>query len=135
MVQAIVVLAGGALVAIGSFVTWFTIAGISFTGFSRSGSDDVRDGPFFLTFGLILVVLGVLLLALRKVLGIAIAAIVVAGLTVIFALADLGDVSDAHDRANAFGLDFSVGAGLYLCVVGGVVALGGAIAATAKRRR
>ena len=53
----------------------------------------------------------------------------------LFALADLGTVSDAKDKAEALSFDFSAGPGLYLCVVGGVLALAGSIAATAVRRR
>lgn len=129
------ILAGGVLTAIGSFLTWFTVDGDSFTGFSHSASDDVKDGPVFLTMGLVLIVLAVILLAMKKVLGVTIAAIVVAGLTVIFALADLGDVGDARKLARAFDIEFSTGPGLYLCLVGALVALGGSIWATAMRRR
>ena len=48
----------------------------------------------------------------------AIAAIVVAGLTAIFALADLSDVDDVGTVARAFDSEFSIGPGLYLCLVG-----------------
>ena len=89
-VPAILIAVGGALSVIGSLVTWFTIDGTSFTGFGSSASDDtVKDGPVFLTMGIVLIVLAVILLALKKVLGVAITAIVFAGLTAIFALADL----------------------------------------------
>lgn len=130
-VAALLLLGGGVLMAVGSFVTWFSVLGESFNGFSGGEGDDVRDGPVFLTLGLLLVVGGVLLLVMRRVLGIAIAGIVIAAAGVLAAFADLSDVLDLKDT---FGV-VSVGAGLYLCVIGGLVALGGGIAATAKRRR
>jgi len=56
-------------------------------------------------------------------------------LTAIFALADLGDVDDVKSVARAFDSEFTTGPGLYLCLVGALVALGGSIWATAVRRR
>ena len=86
-VPAILIAVGGALSVIGSFVTWFTIDGTSFTGFGSSSTDDtVKDGPVFLTMGIVLIVLAVILFVMKKVLGVAITAIVFAGLTAIFAL-------------------------------------------------
>ncbi|MEO5901914.1 MAG: hypothetical protein ABIR68_17550 [Ilumatobacteraceae bacterium] len=126
---------GGAMAAIGSFLNWFSLLGIDITGFSNSGSDDVKDGPFFLTFGIILVGFGIALFSAKKVLAVTIIAIIVAAFTVIFALADLGDVSDLKDQAKAADIGFSTGPGLYLCVFGGLIALAGAIVATATRRK
>jgi hypothetical protein len=135
-VPAILIAVGGALSVIGSFVTWFTIDGTSFTGFGSSSTDDtVKDGPVFLTMGIVLIVLAVILFVMKKVLGVAITAIVFAGLTAIFALADLGDVDDVKSVARAFDSEFTTGPGLYLCLVGALVALGGSIWATAVRRR
>ena len=134
-VAALLVLLGGIVVAVGSFVTWFTFLGESFSGFSGGETDTVRDGPFFLTFGLVLAVGGGILLALRRVLGVAIAAVVVAALAVISGFADLGDLLDRRDQVRDLGVELSIGPGLYLCIIGALVALGGAITATAKRRR
>jgi hypothetical protein len=129
---AVLLVGGGLLVAIGSFVTWFSVLGQSITGFTSASDDDVRDGPVFLTLGLLLVVAGVVLLVKRRVLGVAIAGIVVAVATIVAGFADLGDVLDLKD---ALGGAITVGPGLYMCIIGGLVALGGSIAATAKRRR
>lgn len=128
---AVLLLAGGLLVAIGSFVTWFSVPGVSFTGFSSSSDDTTRDGPVFLTLGLLLIAAGVILLVARRILGVAIAAIVVAVGAIVAGFADLADILDLKDR---FGV-VTVGPGLYMCIIGGLVALGGAIAATARRRR
>ena len=89
----------------------------------------------FLTMGIVLIVLAVILLALKKVLGVAITAIVFAGLTAIFALADLGDVDDVGTVARAFDSEFSAGPGLYLCIVGALVGARRVDRATALRRR
>ena len=134
-VGASLTLAGGVLAAIGSFLTWFTLEGQSFTGFSKDANNDSKDGPVFLVLGLALIGLAVALLVARKVLAVTIVAVVLAALTVLFALADLGTVADADDKAKLLGLSFSSGPGLYLCLVGGLVALGGSIAALARRRR
>jgi hypothetical protein len=134
-VGGVLLLLGGAMTAVGSFLTWFTVEGQDYTGFSKGSTDDVKDGPFFLVFGLILLGFGVSLLVARKVLAVAIIGIVAAAVTVIFALADLGSVDDNKKLARAFDLAFSTGPGLYLCVFGGLIALAGSIVATATRRR
>ncbi len=77
---------------------------------------------------------GIAQLAARKVLAVAILAVVFTSFAVLAALADLADVSDAKDLASAFGLEFNTGPGLYVILVGSLVALGGAIATLAKRR-
>ena len=134
-VGAVLMVIGGAMAAVGSFLTWFTVEGEDFTGFSKSGSGSVKDGPYFLVFGLALLGIGIALLLARKLLALTISGIVVAALTVIFALADLGDVNDVKKLADVFDSSFSTGPGLYLCVFGGLIALAGSIVATAKRRR
>ncbi len=132
-VGAILMLGGGAVVALGSFVTWFSLDGTDYTGFGSNGTDNVRDGPVFLTFGVMLAAFGIALLSAKRVLAVAIIGIVAAALTALFALADLGNVSDLKKQVD--GIRFSIGPGLYLCVVGGLVALAGSIVATATRRR
>lgn len=134
-VGAIGLLLGGALLIIGSFVTWFSLLGIDVTGFTSGSDDTVRDGPLFLTLGIVVVIFGVVLLALKRVLGVAIAGVVVGVVAVIAALADLGDVSNAQDTALDAGIDFTIGPGLYLCVVGGVLSIAGGVIAIVKRRR
>ena len=54
------------------------------------------------------------------------------------AIADLSDVNDAVEEVDLFGealgFDASVGSGLYVVILGAVVAIAGSIATIAKRR-
>lgn len=135
-VGAWLMVAGGVLAIIGSFLEWFSIEGESYTGFGGEGVDDeVRDGPVFVFLGIVVGGLGVAMLAAKRMLAVAILGVVFAAFLVLAALADLGDVSDVQDLANAFGVEFSTGPGLYVVLVGGLAGLGGSIAALAKRRR
>ena len=63
----LLLLAGGSLlVAIGSFVTWFSVLGaVVHRVHAAPATTTTRDGPVFLTLGLLLVVAGVVLLAWR----------------------------------------------------------------------
>jgi len=69
------------------------------------------------------------------VLAVAITILVFEVFAVFGALADLGDVSDAKDIADSAGIDFSTGPGLYIVLLGAVLAVAGNIVAIAKRRR
>ena len=90
-------LIGGAVVMVlGSFLTWFTIGGEDITGFSELGGED-RDGPAFVVFAVILAGFGITTLLARRLLPIAILAVVFAGFSSIFALVDYGDISDLED--------------------------------------
>ena len=125
---------GGVLLIAGSFLEWFAIEGTKYTGFSGSGSD-TKDGPVFVFFGVLALGFGIAQLMARKVLAVAILAIVFAALALFAAIADLGDVSDAMDLAKVIGVDASQGPGLWVILVGSLVALAGGIATTAKRRK
>jgi len=125
---------GGALVILGSFLTWFTILGTSYTGFSTDDSGASKDGPVFLFLGLVVLAFGIVQLAARKVLAVGILAIIVSAFALLAALADIGDVSDAVDLAGALGVDASSGPGLWIILIGSLIAMAGAIATVAKRR-
>lgn len=129
-VGALLLLAGGLVAVIGSFVTWYSQFGTDFNGFSKSGTDS-NDGSVFVTFGVVLVGFGIALLSARKVLAVAIIGIVVAALLALFSLADLGNANDLKDKFGGV----TVGPGLYLCLIGSLIALSGAIVATATRRK
>jgi hypothetical protein len=120
---------GAVLMIIGSFLTWFTIGGVDITGFSELGDED-RDGPAFFGFAVILIAFGITTLAARRLLPIAILAVVLATFAAIFAFADYGDVTDLEDVGLA-----KAGPGLPVVIVGSLIALAGGIAALAKRRR
>jgi hypothetical protein len=122
-------IAGAVVIVIGSFLTWFTIGDTDVNGFSDLGGQD-RDGPAFVGFAVILAAFGITTLAARRLLPIAILAVVFASFALIFALADYGDVSDLEDLGLA-----EAGPGLPVVVVGALIALAGGIVALARRRR
>jgi hypothetical protein len=122
-------ISGAVLMIIGSFLTWFTIGGADVTGFSELGGED-RDGPVFVGFAVILAAFGITTLAARRLLPIAILAVVLASFAVIFAFADYGDVNDLEDLGFV-----ESGPGLPVVIIGSLIALAGGIVAVAKRRR
>jgi hypothetical protein len=126
-------IAGGALLIVGSFLDWFSVLGETYTGFS-SGDGGSKDGPVFVFLGAVLLAFGVAQLVARKVLALGILAIVVGALAVLAALADISDVSDVVDLADSIGVDASSGPGLWVILIGAMVALAGGIATVAKRR-
>jgi hypothetical protein len=122
-------LGGAVVMVIGAFLTWFTIGDLDISGFTEFGGEE-RDGPAFVGFAVILAAFGITTLAARRLLPIAILAVVFAGFAVIFALADYSDVADLEDAGLA-----EAGPGLPVVIVGTLVALAGGIVALAKRRR
>ena len=124
---------GGLLLIVGSFLTWFSVLGESYTGFS-SGDGGTKDGPVFLFLGVVVLAFGIVQLLARKVLAIGILAIVMSALALLAALADIGDVSDNMDLADSVGIEASTGPGLWVILIGALIAMAGAIATVAKRR-
>jgi hypothetical protein len=122
-------LAGGAVITLGALLPWFEIAGESFNGFSDLGGE-VKDGPAFVLFAIILAGFGVATLAAGRLLPIAILAVVIASFSTLAAIVDLTDVMDAVDFVGA-----STGPGLPIALVGSLLALAGSILALATRRR
>jgi len=124
---------GGVLLIAGSFLTWFTVLGESYTGFS-DGESGTKDGPVFVFFGVVVLAFGIVQLVARKVLAVGILAIVISAFALLAALADISDVSDVVDLGDSIGIDASSGPGLWIILVGALIALAGAIATVAKRR-
>ena len=120
---------GAAVIVLGSFLTWFTIGGEDITGFSELGGED-RDGPAFVVFAVILAGFGITTLAARRLLPIAILAVVFASFALIFALVDYGDISDLEDVGLV-----EAGPGVPIVILGALIALAGGIVALARRRR
>ncbi len=125
---------GGVLLILGSFLNWFTIDGQKFTGFSGD-EGDTKDGPVFVFLGVVALGFGVAQLMAKKILAVAILAVVFASFALLAALADIGDVGDVIDLADAFGVEASRGPGLWIILVGSAIALAGGITTLAKRRK
>lgn len=135
-IGAALMIAGGALMIVGSFLNWFEIDGERFNGFSSgTDSDDgMKDGPAFVVLGGLAVVFGFVQLASKKLLALGIIGIIVSAFGLMAAFADLSDVNDVVDFGEAFGFDAAAGPGLYVVVLGSVLAIAGSIATVAKRR-
>ena len=137
-VGAALMIAGGVLLILGSFLNWFTltdgITTVDFTGHTDVGGES-KDGPVFVFFGVLAVGFGVAMLAAKRVLAVAILGVVFSVLAVFAAFVDLADVADAKDEAPLQGLELTQGPGLWVCLLGSLLALAGSIAALAKRRR
>jgi len=134
-IGAALMIAGGALMILGSFLNWFEIDGERFNGFSSDGEGDgIKDGPFFAVLGGLALAFGFVQVASKKVLALGIIGIVASAIGLVAGFADLSDVNDVVDFGEAFGFDAAAGPGLYVVVLGSVLAIAGSIATVAKRR-
>lgn len=134
MVGALLLLGGAVLVVIGSFLTWFSFGDIDVNGFTEFGDqstdEETRDGPVFVALAVILAGLAITTLAAKRLLPIAILAVIFAALSVLAGLVDFADVQDAQD---VFGVE--PGPGLPVILLGSLVALAGGIVTLATRRK
>jgi hypothetical protein len=131
---AILLLAGGALTILGCALTWFEASGVKVTGFTTFDGDDVNDGPFFTFMAVVLIAFGITFLAAKRVFVLAIIGVIAAGIVILAGISDYGDVRDFKDIFGQFS-DVSIGPGLPVVILGGVVSLVGSILALAKRRK
>lgn len=132
-VAAWLMLAGAVIVAVGCFIPWLSGSGDSVNGFDDlriDFDDEAASGFVFMFFAVVMLAFGITTLAAKRLLPIMIIGIVVASVSV---LGSLAEYSDYRDFADIFGAD--VGPGLPIVILGSAVALGGAIAGCAKRRR
>lgn len=132
-VGAVLLIVGSAVALIGAFLPWLTASGDTLNGFNTYLTSDLQEleSPGIATlFGaLIGLGLGIALLAAGRVLAVAIIAIVFAALGVL-----VGGVLWAIVADSLQGQFGSVGIGLILQPIGPLIALVGAIIATATRR-
>ena len=137
-IGAALMILGGALMIVGSFLDWFEFDGDSINGFSSGSDEGIKDGPVFSVLGAIAMAFGFVQLLSKKILALGIIAVVTTGFGLVAAFVDLGDVMDAVDDIESFGADLgltaSTGPGLYVVIVGAAVAVAGSIATIAKRR-
>lgn len=131
----ILVVAGAVITVIAVFLPWVSGGGESINGMDilTDGEGELYDGPgqINLVLGLILAGLGIPLIIAGRVLAVAIIAIVVAALTALMGLGLAGFASATADLSS----DASVAIGAFLQPIAPLISLGGAIWATAKRRK
>jgi hypothetical protein len=138
-VAAIMLLAGAALAALGSVLTWGTfpdavaVSGIprTFNGFTELAGEST-DGPFFAGFAAILAVFGITLLLAKRVAALLILGGILAGFGAVAAVIDLLDVADPDGVPAAW--QPSVGLGLPVVVGGFVLAFAGALTGLIRGR-
>lgn len=134
-VAGFLMLAGAVVITIGCFVPWLSGRGSSVNGFddlTGSFDDEAASGYVFVFFAVILLAFGITTLAAKRLLPIMIIGIVVAALSVVGSLAEY---SDYRDLADSELIEADTGPGLPIVILGSAIALGGAIAGCAQRRR
>jgi len=132
--------ASAALVAVAAFLVWAKVSGLGESieikgiGDDAEGADTgANDGVLTLILAIAAAVLGIVRGLGRWALGAAITILVCGAITVMIALADIGDVSDLKDIAPE-GVTVDVGIGLTLTLVGGLVMTVVGIVGIVKRR-
>ncbi|HEY8547284.1 MAG TPA: DUF2510 domain-containing protein [Acidimicrobiales bacterium] len=127
--------AGGALVvALGALLPWVKVTAPFVGTITKAGTEG--DGVLTLLGALIFGGLVVRGLMGRWSRGQVIGALVVASLVTLVAVIDTADVANrVGDLADDAAVDASVGIGLWLTLLGGIVAVAGTITALASRRR
>ena len=142
---------GGAILAVGSFLDWakVTAAGrhVSITGLGSLSGDDqfkqfvspskVTDGKVTLTFGILLIIGAIIILAHQGRVWVGIVGTVLSALCLIIGLADIGQASNVNDtyKSDNIPAHLSVQIGLVLTLIGAIVALAFSIVAICVRRR
>lgn len=113
------------LVAIAAFLPWATFFGVTVSGIGGEDVGGAKDGVLTLILAIAAGVLGLLRGLGKAVLGAAIVAVVVGALVALIGAIDIADIND---------LGASVGAGLWLTLLGGLGLLGVGIAGIVRRR-
>lgn len=130
-IGAALLVVGALVIVVGSLLPWFELLGDSYNGFQEIDDEGARDGPAFVALAVVLAGFGITTFAARRLLPIAILAVIVAAFSALTALADWVDVADTLGDVPAT----SVGPGLPVVVIGSLIALAGGIVALATRRR
>ena len=144
-------LLGGAILAVGAFLDWAKVSlggrHLSITGLGSLSGDEafkqavdpskVTDGKVTLTFGILLVIGAIVILAHQGRIWVGIVGTVLSAICLIIGLADLGQASDANDKYDAANIPahLSVQVGLVLTLIGAIVGLAFSIVAICVRRR
>lgn len=121
------------VVVIAAFLTWATIELLG-ESVSISGTDDGSDGVLTLILGAgALIVAGVARVKGRTGRAMPVIVAVLGALTLLIGLIDIADVTSVADNPVFAGADVSVGIGLWLTALGGLVTTAGGLVAAVKR--
>ncbi len=134
----ILTMVGGVLLVVGAVLPWLKGGGETANGLDdylyRSNGDLTSaqaPGSTWIFAGLVLFGLGLALYLAGRVLAVAIIAIVMAGLALVFVLGGWAIISDVKDSGDGVSFGIGVPAG----TIGMALTLVGSIMATSKRRR
>lgn len=129
----VVVLIGGGLVLLGSFLPWITATAAFVGTISRSGIDGGGDGLITAGIGLVIVVAGLLGFASPGAVSVARLGAVVAGIAAVaLGILEINSVNARIASLDVQTATATVGMGLYAVILGGIVAFIGGL--MAKRR-
>ena len=127
-------LGAGLIGVIGSLSPW------AYVDLSRLGGSDItlwggdRDGAISAFCAGVVAIMGLLIAVRQGQLWTSIVGVVFGSFTVLIALIDLGDINNLYDERSALADDvISTGFGLWLVLVGGVLALALSIVAMVRR--
>ena len=125
---------GGVVMVIGCIVPWFKLTFVeeSFTvnAFTDIGVDEDSSDAFLLVLALAVLAFGITTLLAKRLLPIAILAVVLASFALIATITRLSDVAELGDL-----FDVTWGAGLPILLVGSAAGLAGGRAVTERRPR
>ncbi|MDQ3469698.1 MAG: hypothetical protein M3487_08035, partial [Actinomycetota bacterium] len=128
-IAGILLIAGSIVMAIATFLPWIGFAGETVNGWDlQDQNGDSSDAGGYIFLAVVLAGFGITTLAAKRVLPIAILAVIFASFAVLAALVDVADASD-----NPFGVELKVG--LWIVLLGAAMTLGGAIWTLAVRRK
>jgi hypothetical protein len=113
--RALVLLVGGAVLAIGALLPWETATG-------PLGSTSVKGPSLLLVCGLVISLLAFLLFSSNVKRGAAIVTLVVAAVSLVDAIGNTSAASDDVNTAKDLGVDAALGAGAGLAIVGALMA-------------
>jgi hypothetical protein len=147
-VGAWLLIVGGVAMAVATFLNWYTIESTLIgDSVDINGYDDTFDpetfetftntGAAFMMFAIVSAGFGIAQLFAKRVLSVAIIAVVFASVALIVWLGEWALTSDRKDNIGSLLADatLTLGPGLWVLLVGAVVSLAGAITTLARRRR
>jgi hypothetical protein len=121
-------LGGAIVVIIGAFLPWASID-IGFDSVSKNGTDG--DGVITIVFGIAAVVLLIIRWNKVRARGLTIGALVLSALTAVIAVIDMVDVKSRFSD-SPFAISASIGIGLWLTLIGALVAVAGTVLALVR---
>lgn len=132
----IAVLIGGGLLALGSFLPWLQASVPLIGSISRNGLDGGGDGIITLLLGVVTLIIGAVRMSGSQMPPVLQKSPVVTGIAaVVLVVIDGVSVSERVSDVSSAGASASIGYGLYVCGLGGVLAIIGGLGLRASSRR